>query len=276
MPDPTPGPTPGPTPDRPDPDAAPPPAAAPPATPAPSAADGRARLVAALVRPRRRQIVVAVLLALVGFAGITQVLTNEVETSYAGLREQDLIDVLNGLAGARQRAEAERARLEETREDLRSSSSRRQAAITQAETEADTLAVLAGQVPVTGSGIRVTITEETGQVRLGSMLDIIQELRTALAEAMQINGEVRIVAQTSFEDAEGGFLVDGTLVSAPYVLDVIGEPSLLSGAISFIDGPRRAVERDGGAIEVQELSSLDIEAVRRTDAPDFAEADPEQ
>ncbi len=113
-------------------------------------------------------------------------------------------------------------------------------------------------------------------MRLGSLLDVVQELRTVGAEAMQVNGEVRVVAQTSFEDADGGFLVDGTLVSAPYVVDVIGEPGLLSGAISFIDGPRRAVEKDGGAIEVQELSSLDIEAVRRPGAPDFAEADPGQ
>ena len=233
-------------------------------------------MVTALLRPQKRQVVVALLLAVVGFAGITQVRANQVEDSYAGLREQDLIDVLNGLSGARQRAEAERARLQETRDDLRSSSSRRQAAITQAETEADTLAILAGQVPVTGSGIRVTITEETGTVKLGSMLDLVQELRTVGAEAMQVNGEVRVVAQTSFEDAPGGFLVDGTLLTAPYVIDVIGEPGLLSGAISFIDGPRRAVERDGGSIEVQELSSLDIESVRRPAVPDFSEADPGQ
>ncbi len=263
-------------PDASPPDAGPPDAGPPdPSTPA-SAADGRARLLAALVRPRRRQVVVALLLALVGFAGITQVRANEVDTSYAGLREQDLIDVLNGLAGARQRAEAERERLTQTREDLRSSSDRRLAALNQAETEADTLAILAGQVPVTGSGIRVTITEESGQVLLGSLLDVVQEMRTVGAEAMQVNGEVRVVAQTSFEDADGGFLVDGTLVKEPYVIDVIGEPGLLAGAISFIDGPRRAVERDGGAIEVQELSSLDIEAVRRPDAPGVAEADPGQ
>ena len=55
------------------------------------------------------------LLALVGFAGVTQVRANDVDDDYASLREGDLIDVLDGLAGARQRAEAERDRLEEAR-----------------------------------------------------------------------------------------------------------------------------------------------------------------
>ena len=47
------------------------------------------------------------LLALVGFAAVTQVRSNQVDDTYAGLREQDLIDILNGLAGTSQRAEAE-------------------------------------------------------------------------------------------------------------------------------------------------------------------------
>ena len=118
---------------------------------------GRDRLFKSLFRPTRRQLTVGLLLALVGFAGVTQVRANEVDDDYAGLREQDLIDVLNGLAGARQRAEAERDRLEEARADLSSTTSRRQAAIEQAATEADTLSILAGLVPVTGSGIRITI-----------------------------------------------------------------------------------------------------------------------
>ena len=170
---------------------------------------GRDRLFRSLFRPTRRQITVGLLLALLGFAGVTQVRATEVDDDYAGLREQDLIDVLDGLAGARQRAETERTQLEQTRADLSSTTSRREAAIEQATTEAETLSILAGLVPVTGSGIRITITEVTGSIELSTLLDIIQELRTVGAEAIQINAAVRVVAQTSFEDATGGFLVDG-------------------------------------------------------------------
>ena len=240
----------------------------------PDPAGGRERLRRALVRPARSQLVVALLLALLGFAVVTQVRDNEVDDSYAGLRQQDLIDVLSGLSGARQRAEAERERLARLRDDLQSDTSRRQAAVDQAETEADTLAILGGLVPVTGSGVRIVISEETGRVRLGSLLDVVQELRTVGAEAIAVNGEVRVVAQTSFEEIEDGFLVDGQVVEPPYVIDVIGQPDLLAEAISFIDGPARAIRRDGGEVEVEELSSLDIEAVREPVAPEFAEAGP--
>ena len=78
---------------------------------------GRQRLLAALKRPARAQVVVAILLAAVGFSAVTQVRANEVDNTYAGYREQDLIDVLNGLAGTTQRAESEIARLEATRDE---------------------------------------------------------------------------------------------------------------------------------------------------------------
>ncbi len=151
----------------------------------------RGRLGTALREPSRRQIVVALLLAMLGFGAVTQVRSNEVNDTYAGYRQEALISVLNGLAGTTQRAETELARLEETRAQLQSDTSAEQAATEQARTEIDTLEILAGTVPVTGPGIRITITEETGQVDIDSLLDTVQEMRTAFAEAMQINGQVR-------------------------------------------------------------------------------------
>jgi uncharacterized protein YlxW (UPF0749 family) len=237
---------------------------------------GRDRLTRALRRPSRAQAVVGVLLAVVGFAAVTQVRANEVDDTYAGLREQDLIDVLNGLAGTSQRAEAEISRLETTREDLQSSTDARQAALAQAQTRSDTLAILAGLVPVTGPGLRITVTEVTGEVDPASLLDTVEELRTAGAEAIQINGKVRLIAQSSFEDAVGGLYVDGTLLTAPYVIDVIGEPHTLAGSLSFPRGPTDQLHDDGAEVQVDELTSLDIQSVREPDQPQYAEPDPAQ
>ena len=123
MPDPTPGPTPspppGPTPAASDQEAAD-------ATPA--RLGGRQRLWQAFIRPSTGQVVVGALLAAVGFGAVTQVRANELDNTYAGYREQDLIDVLTALSGASQRAEGELARLENTRRDLRSVTSRRRMA----------------------------------------------------------------------------------------------------------------------------------------------------
>lgn len=223
---------------------------------------GRERLRSALWKPSRAQLVVGVLLAALGFAGVTQVRANDVNGSFARYREQDLIDLLNGLAGTSQRSQAEIARLEVTRDELTSTSSQRRAAVLQAQTEADNLSVLAGLVPVTGPGLRVTITEVTGQVRLNSVLDLVQELRTVGAEAIQVNGEVRLAAQSSFEQDDDGLVVDGTPLSAPYVVEAIGDPATLAGALPFPDGPRDQLLEDGAEVTSEKVSVLDIESVR--------------
>jgi uncharacterized protein YlxW (UPF0749 family) len=247
----------------PEPDAGPGPAE----TPTPTPTD---RLRRAALHPSKRQVVVGLLLAVLGFAAVTQVRIAGTDDSYAGLREQELIDLLNALSGTRQRTEAEIGRLEDVASGLRDETTKRQTALEQAQTEADTLNIIAGLVPVTGPGIRITINEEDGRIRLASLLDTIQELRTVGAEAIAINGTVRVVAQTGFVETEGGFRIDGERVEAPYVIDAIGEPGVLRAAVEFPLGPKKQIDEDGGTIEVRELRAVDIEAVTRRDEPRYA------
>jgi uncharacterized protein YlxW (UPF0749 family) len=230
----------------------------PPPDPVPS---GRDRLRGALLRPSRGQLIVAVLLALVGYAAVTQVRFTNVDDSYASLREQDLIALLKGLDTQSQRAESELARLRRTRDDLRSDTGAREVALAQAVEQVDALSIMAGLVPVTGPGVRITITETEGSVDVDSMVDMVQELRTAGAEAIQFNEEVRVVAQTSFEDAVGGIAVDGQLITSPYVVDVIGEPDGLEGAVDFPKGPRDQFEDQGATVTVDKKARVDIKAV---------------
>ena len=235
--------------------------------------DGRSRLWRAFSRPTRGQVVVGVLLALVGFAGVTQVRSNQVDDTYAGLRQQDLIDILNGLAGTTQRSEDEIQRLEATRDDLQSDTSARQAALEQARQQAQVLSILAGTVPVRGPGVTITIKEGPGQVRVGPFIDMVQALRSAGAEAMQINHEVRVVAQTSFESGNGGLLVDGRLLKAPFTVDVIGPPDNLVDALRFPDGPQdQFAEDEGGELTFEEVPSVDVETVRDRVEADAAQA----
>ena len=233
----------------------------------------RSRLWRAMVKPTRGQLIVAVLLAVLGFAAVAQVRTNTVDDTYAGLREQDLIDILDGLADQTQRAQAEIQRLEETRDELRSETSSREAALEQARNEADTLAIIAGTVPVTGPGLRITIEEVNGQVRVEPFIDMVQALRSAGAEAIQINGDGRVVASTSFQDVAGGVLVDGQILSAPFTVDVIGGPEALGAALRFPNGPQEQFAEDGTAeLTYDELTAVDIEAVHEPVAPNVAEA----
>lgn len=225
---------------------------------------GRQRLVDALTHARRGQALVAVLLAVVGFGAVTQVNSNDHDSTYAGYREQDLIDVLNGLAGTSQRAQSELSRLQQTRSRLSSDTEQRQAALDQAQSQVDTLKILSGQVPVTGPGIRVTITEETGDVNVDSFLDLVEELRSAGAEAIQVNDKVRLVASSSFEQGPDGLYVDQQLLTPPYTVEAIGDPATLAGAVTFARGPEDEFADDGAQVKVTELNTLDVTAVRKT------------
>ena len=235
--------------------------------------DGRSRLWRAFRRPTRGQLVVGLLLALVGFAGVTQVRTTQVDDTYAGLRQQDLIDVLNGLADTTQRSQSEIQRLETTRDNLQTDTSARQTALEQARHQAQVLSILAGTVPVRGPGVTISIKEGSGPVGVGSFIDMIEALRTAGAEAMQINAEVRVVAQTAFETGTGGLLVDGHLIEAPFTVDVIGPPDELVAALVFPDGPQDEFTDDGGAeLTFDKVPSVDVETTRDPAAADDAAA----
>lgn len=242
-----------------------------PDVPTPSPSEGRRRLMDALkAGPNRAQVIVAVLLAIVGYAATTQVRTTQTE-DYSNLRQSDLIRVFDGLSGSTQRAENEIARLEAVRDDLRTSSSRRQTALTQAREEAATLRILAGTVPTKGPGVRLTITDESGEISDNTLLDVIQELRSAGAEAMEFNDKVRVVAQTYVEETSEGISIDGELLTAPYTIDVIGEPSTLAGSLDFFTGPQDQVEDEGGTLTAEESDEVLIDSVVAKSEPEVAD-----
>ena len=233
---------------------------------------GRDRLLAALMRPSRRQAVVAVLLAVLGFAFVVQVRDTAANDTYAGLRESELIQVLDGLTGTAERARREVDRLEARRDELQDESQARSAALAEAQQRVRTLNIIAGLVPVSGPGLRVTITETTSQVSVGSLLDTVQELRTAGAEAMELNDSIRLGADSSFEDAVGGIELDDQLLESPYVLDVIGDPHILRTALTFSTGPVETLETlDGAKVTIEELESVEITSVREAPRPEYAE-----
>jgi uncharacterized protein YlxW (UPF0749 family) len=224
---------------------------------------GLQRLRDALLRPSRAQAVVGVLLAALGFAAIIQVRTNTTDNAFAGYREQDLVNVLSALAGTSQRAQTEINQLEATRRQLEASRQAQSAALSAAQKQEEELGILAGLVPATGPGIRVTVTEGPQHIDVDSVLDTIEELRSAGAEAMQVNGKVRLVAQSSVQATPAGLEIDGSQLSSPYVFDVIGDPHTLQGALSLCDGPISQFKDSGATVDVQPEKALDITALHK-------------
>ncbi len=234
------------------------------------------RLRRAFFAPSRGQAVVAVLVGLLAFAAVTQVRLAGKDDTYASLREAELIQALNGLQAASRKAERDISDLESTRDQLRSSTQRRATALEQAQKEVQTLGVLAGTVPASGPGIRITVNDPKNQLTLNHLLDGIEELRNAGVEAVEINDRVRVIAQTSFEEDPDGIRVDGVVLKPPYVIDAIGNPDTLAGALQFQDGFSDDVEGDGGSVSIKKSDHIDVRVTRTPVKPRYAEAVPGQ
>ena len=242
----------------------------------PEPTSGRDRLLHALRHPSSRgQLVVGLLLAVVGFALVVQVQSNGRNDRYVGARQGDLIQLINNLALSTQRAEDEITRLEQTRDSLLTDSRARRTALQRSREQADVLAILAGTVPTVGPGLRITIADPNGAVGTNQLLNGLEELRTAGAEAIELNNSVRVVAQSYVRDAAGGgVVVDGTRLKPPYTLDVIGDESTLATALNFNGGFTAVVEQVGGKVRVERSRRLMITSVRDQPPPRYAQPGP--
>nr|MDT0657681.1 DUF881 domain-containing protein [Micromonospora sp. DSM 115978] len=223
-----------------------------------SAAGGRRRVSSAAV-------VIAVLLALLGFTFVVQVKSTSTDSSLAALRQEDLVRILSDLEAQEERLRQEIAALEESERQLTSGAEGRQAALEEATRRADELGILAGTLPASGPGLTVRFTPGVKPIRASTVLDAVQELRGAGAEAMQIAGAdgavVRVVASTFFLDADGGVLVGGRRLVAPYTIMVIGEPTTMRTALNIPGGVVASVGGDGGNVAIQEREVVDVTAL---------------
>ncbi|MDQ1012028.1 uncharacterized protein YlxW (UPF0749 family) [Streptomyces sp. V4I23] len=251
---------------------APPPAQQPdpPADESPSQT-GRQRLRAAVWPPRvtRAQLIVAVLLFVLGLGLAIQVRSNSDESALRGARQEDLVRILDELDNRSQRLADEKQRLEDQRTELESSSDQAEEARKQTLQKEQQLGILAGTVAAQGPGITLTIGDPSGTVEPDMLLDAIQELRAAGAEAIQVNG-VRVVADTFFSGTAGDIEVDGKRVSAPYTFEVIGKPQDLEPALNIPGGVVQTLEKEQATATVERSEKIIVDALRPAERPDYA------
>lgn len=225
-------------------------------------------------RRRSRQLLSAVLLAALAFAVTVQLGQDEAD-GYQNLRSVELVELLKTLDATNGRLSDQIEDLTATRDDLRTSTDASETAQREAQRRLDDLSILAGTVGATGPGVRLTLSDPEGTIGASLLLDTVQELRDAGAEAIVINGFARIVAQTWFaDDAESGdVLVSGKPVEGPYVIEAIGDPATMAPAIDFRGGIADRVESRGGTLSVERVDSITITALADVVTPEYARGD---
>lgn len=213
-------------------------------------------------------LIIVGLLVLLGFTLVVQVRSNSTDPTLTAARQEDLVRILSDLEAREERLRQEIAELEESQRQLTSGAQGRAAALAEASRRADELGVLGGGLPAQGPGLRVRFVAGREPIRASELLDAVQELRGAGAEAMQIGGgdgrSVRVVASTYFLDGDGGVEVDGVRLTGPYEVVAIGDPSTMRTALNIPGGVVASVSGDGGTVIVEERDVVDVSA---TSAP---------
>ncbi len=229
------------------------------------------RIIHDFFRPGWGQLAMGFVLALVSCGVVVQV-HHKPDDTYSTMRRSDLVQLLDQLNAEQTRLNDETNRLERTKQQLANGADAQRVAEEEARKRLDSLGVLAGTVPATGPGVRLTILDPQQRVTASIMLDAVQEMRDAGAEAMQLNGTVRVVASTWFADRDGHLVIDGIQVMPPYVLDVIGEPHALDEGARFRGGLVSQVQSSdvGGQAVVSRMESVQVTALHTASTPQWA------
>lgn len=220
-----------------------------------------------------RQALIVLVAAGVAFVGVSRFGSSErLEARLRSASEADLARILSGLTTEADLLRDEISTLRLQLRDLETSTERGEAAAQAASARLEALSVLAGTVPVTGPGVLVTVADPNGVVGYEDLLDAVQELRDAGAEALAVNG-LRVGTAGAFSGEEGRVLLDGRPLKAPYRLEAIGDPGTLEGGLEIPGGVIDSLtSQPRVSVTVGRRSTLELPALLRH--PSFQVAEP--
>lgn len=119
---------------------------------------------------------------------------------------------------------------------------------------------LIGNLSVSGSGVEITIdTSKTSDITAITLLQLINDLNSAGAEAISINDN-RIVNMTDLMDINKEYiLVDSNCIGSPYVIKAIGNISKLRNTMNLENSTISKLRRSGKDIEEKYKAYLKID-----------------
>ncbi|WP_406815620.1 DUF881 domain-containing protein [Mycobacterium sp. M23085] len=216
----------------------------------------------------------AMLCLLLGVAIVTQVRQTESGDALETARPADLLVLLDSLRQREGTLNTEVNELQNTLNSLQASGNNDQAAIQSAQSRLAALSILVGAVGATGPGVTVTIEDPGPGVSPEAMLDVINELRAAGAEAIEVNDahqSVRVGVDTWVAGMPGSLIIDSKTLSPPYSILAIGDPPTLAAAMNIPGGAQDTVKRVGARMSVQQADRVDVTTLRQPKPHQYAQ-----
>lgn len=207
------------------------------------------------------RVVGLLLLALLGFALAASVHSQRTVSQLAAARPDDLVRILDDLDSRSSQLRAQITALERTKQQLAGSGGDA-AALAEARKRTADLGILAGTLAAQGPGIEVTIADPQHMVTADVFVDVIEELRDAGAETLELAG-VRLGATSWVADTGSGLSVDGHSVNGPYLIRAIGDPATMEKALEIPGGIVDSVQgRSGATIKIERAATVTVKSLR--------------
>lgn len=228
----------------------------------------RALIDAMRPQANRSQLLAAVLCAALGFALVVQV-QQSAQDPLSSARQDDLVRLLDEVTQRSEQLADQVTELSRTRDELQSGTGQAQAAVDLAEERAGSEGILSGRLPAVGPGVEIVVRDSGESVDASKMFNVLEELRNAGAEVVELDG-IRLVTSTWFRDTDEGIVVDGQPLDPPYRWTVIGDPSTLSPALEIPGGALATLRTAGAEATIVEHDEVEVTAVREPSEPRYA------
>jgi uncharacterized protein YlxW (UPF0749 family) len=216
---------------------------------------------------------VALMCGVLGLVLVAQVrATEQLGERLAAEREEDLTRILADLSVESDRLQSEITDLRLTLLAYETTQEREQLTLRNLQRRLDDLRILAGVVPAEGEGVLLSVSDPALQVTQEVLVDTVQELRDAGAEAIAVNG-VRLLVSSSFTTRNNRLVLDGRPLGPPYRVAAVGPGETMAKALAIPGGALDGLHaRLGVEATVEVLAELTVPA--RAELPSFLFGEP--
>jgi uncharacterized protein YlxW (UPF0749 family) len=212
------------------------------------------------MRQPRSQIALAAVALLLGFLVVVQVRAQQVGTGLETRSAQDLTLLIANLTTRNDQLRGDAADLQRQLDAMGAARARGETSLGQLRADLERVRLWAGIDGASGPGIRVLLL---GGVAAAGVSDLVNELRSAGAEAISVGG-VRVAAGTVVAGPAGGLSVENTALGPRIEIMAIGNPAALTGALTRAGGIVAQLEAMNVEAQV-EVTPLDVVVVPATD-----------
>lgn len=159
-------------------------------------------------------------------------------------RNEVLISLITNLEAETAAQEGRLTALRQQTEQLISQSATGENQLSELQAELSDMQILAGLTALEGPGIIISLddyaaglaaapTEDANRfiIHYDKLLNIVNDLRSANAEAISINGQ-RIIASSEIRCVGNVILVNTTRLAPPFLISAIGDPTTLENALN--------------------------------------------